>query len=61
MSTALYVAKRSLCKVLLDYIYALNNLIRSTRNLINEKVHNLCIHTLIFNRTNDKLLVESII
>ncbi|KAG2198112.1 hypothetical protein INT46_000888 [Mucor plumbeus] len=37
-STSLYVAKRSLCKVLLEYIYALNNLIRSTRNLVDEKL-----------------------
>ncbi|KAL9559481.1 hypothetical protein MBANPS3_000397 [Mucor bainieri] len=38
ISTSLYVAKRSLCKVLLEYIYALNNLIRSTRNLVNDKL-----------------------
>ncbi|CEP11505.1 hypothetical protein [Parasitella parasitica] len=38
ISTTLYVAKRSLCKVLLEYIDALNNLIRSTRNLVNEKL-----------------------
>ena len=36
MSTSLYVAKKSLCKVLLEYIYQLNNLIRSTRNILNE-------------------------
>ncbi|CAO0793127.1 unnamed protein product [Mucor circinelloides] len=38
ISTSLYVAKRSLCKVLLEYIYALNSLIRSTRNLVNDKL-----------------------
>ncbi|KAK4511850.1 Invasin CotH7 [Mucor velutinosus] len=41
ISTSLYVAKRSLCKVLLEYIYALNNLIRSTRNLVNDKLRPL--------------------
>ncbi|KAL9542154.1 hypothetical protein PS6_009944 [Mucor atramentarius] len=38
ISTSLYVAKRTLCKVLLEYIYALNSLIRSTRNLVNDKL-----------------------
>jgi hypothetical protein len=35
---SLYVSKKALCKVLLEYIYSLNSLIRSTRNLVDEKV-----------------------
>ncbi|KAI9469011.1 MAG: hypothetical protein EXX96DRAFT_612687 [Benjaminiella poitrasii] len=35
---SLYTSKRTLCKVLLEYVYALNTLIRTTRELINERL-----------------------